>query len=96
MQNRQVVLRYADPGGNLANGQFPYNPNGSLMDIAGVCDETGRIFGLMPHPEAFNHWTNHPDWTREAETRRRKGLSPIPKEPTPGIRVFMNAVEHFS
>ncbi len=95
VQNRQVVLRYADAQGNAAEGRFPLNPNGSLMDIAGVCDPTGRIFGLMPHPEAFNHWTNHPDWTRLAENRRRQGVSPLPAEMTPGIRVFVNAVEHF-
>lgn len=93
-QSRQIVLRYADPSGNPAQGRFPHNPNGSLMDIAGVCDATGRIFGLMPHPEAFNHWTNHPDWTREAEGRRRQGQSPIPDNPTPGIRIFQNAVNY--
>ena len=93
-RSRQIVLRYADPRGNPAQGRFPHNPNGSLMDIAGVCDATGRIFGLMPHPEAFNHWTNHPDWTREAENRRRQGHSPIPDNPTPGIRIFQNAVNH--
>jgi phosphoribosylformylglycinamidine (FGAM) synthase-like amidotransferase family enzyme len=54
------------PDGRLAAGAFPHNPNGSLADIAGICDPTGRIFGLMPHPEAYNHVTNHPDWTRQA------------------------------
>jgi phosphoribosylformylglycinamidine synthase len=95
-QNRQIVLRYADSGGNPAEGRFPHNPNGSLRDIAGVCDATGRIFGLMPHPEAFNHWTNHPDWTREAENRRRQGQSAIPDKPTPGIRIFANAVNYLT
>ncbi len=96
MQNRQVVLRYADAAGNPAGGRFPLNPNGSLGDIAGVCDPTGRIFGLMPHPEAFNHWTNHPDWTRKAETRRREGQPPFPDSLTPGIRLFENAVRHIA
>jgi phosphoribosylformylglycinamidine synthase len=93
MQARQVVMQYADDEGNPAEGLFPHNPNGSLMDIAGVCDSTGRVFGLMPHPEAFNHWTNHPHWTREADVRRRRGQSAIPEESTPGIRIFENAVE---
>ena len=96
MKNRQVVVRYADAAGNPAEGRFPLNPNGSLRDIAGVCDPTGRIFGLMPHPEAFNHWTNHPDWTRDAEARRRQNRSPLPAGPTPGIGIFENAVKHFN
>lgn len=44
---------------------YPDNPNGSVADIAGVCDSSGRVFGLMPHPEAFLHPENHPRWTRE-------------------------------
>ncbi len=63
-EGRQIVLRYALPDGAAADGAFPWNPNGSLGDIAGICDPSGRIFGLMPHPEAYNHVTNHPDWPR--------------------------------
>ena len=48
-KNGQVVFRYTDPGGKKSG--YPYNPNGSVDDIAGICDPTGRIFGLMPHPE---------------------------------------------
>jgi phosphoribosylformylglycinamidine synthase I len=93
IQNQQVVAQYADRAGNLADGKFPENPNGSVLDIAGICDETGRVFGLMPHPEAYNHYTNHPDWTREKELRKRKGEA-VDKGPTPGIRMFQNAVEY--
>lgn len=92
--DNQVALQYARPDGNLAQGCFPYNPNGSLHDIAGICDPTGRIFGLMPHPEAFNHWTNHPDWTRRREKARRQDRSPDVK-PTVGIRMLQNAVDYF-
>jgi len=88
----QIVLQYADPEGNPAQGRFPFNPNGSLHDIAGICDATGRIFGLMPHPEAYNHWTNHPDWTRNREKRRRQGLAPE-SGPTAGIHMLQNAVD---
>ncbi len=56
-----VVVRYASADGSPAAG-FPENPNGALNDIAGICDETGRIFGLMPHPEAFLSPYNAPDW----------------------------------
>ena len=92
LKNNQVVMQYAKPDGSLAEGQFPFNPNGSIHDIAGICDPTGRIFGLMPHPEAFNHWTNHPDWTRYKEKvkRGKKGIAPYPAL---GIKMFQNAVD---
>jgi phosphoribosylformylglycinamidine synthase len=92
-KENQVVLRYADSEGNPAGGRFPENPNGSLEDIAGICDSTGRVFGLMPHPEAFGHWTNHPDWTRHKEYYRRK-REPYPNEGG-GIQIFRNAVDYF-
>ena len=91
--NGQVVLQYVRDDGTVAGGEYPYNPNGSLRDIAGICDPTGRIFGLMPHPEGYNHWTNHPDWTRLKETLQRRGDS-LPEGLTPGIRIFKNAVEY--
>ncbi len=56
-----VVLRYSGADGSAAKG-FPENPNGSIHDIAGICDTTGRVFGLMPHPEAFLSPYNAPDW----------------------------------
>ena len=89
----QIVLRYAMPDGGAAKGAFPFNPNGSLDDVAGICDPTGRIFGLMPHPEAYNHWTNHPDWTRLKEAVQR-GKSSAPQGVTPGVRMFKNAVDY--
>ena len=61
---------------------YPANPNGSIHGIAGICNETGRIFGLMPHPEAYLHYTNHPRWTREK----------LPAEGM-GLAVFKNAVD---
>ncbi len=85
-QNRQVVCRYASSDGSAANGRFPENPNGSMDDIAGICDPTGRIFGLMPHPEAYNHPTNHPDWSRRKED--------LP--PAAGLQIFKNAVDYMS
>jgi len=91
--NNQVVLQYADENGDEARGQWPFNPNGSLKDIAGICDPSGRIFGLMPHPEAFNHYTNHPDWTRKREVMSRQGNFKIAEEGE-GIRIFRNAVEY--
>jgi phosphoribosylformylglycinamidine synthase len=92
--NNQVALQYADDDGNPANGHWPSNPNGSLSDIAGICDPTGHIFGLMPHPEAFNHFTNHPDWTRRKQILARQGES-METEEGDGIAIFRNAVEYF-
>jgi phosphoribosylformylglycinamidine synthase len=89
----QVVFQYATPQGDPAQGQFPYNPNGSVHDIAGVCDPTGRVFGLMPHPEAFNHWTNHPEWTRQKESAKRQGLE-IQNELSPGVQILKNGVDY--
>ena len=90
--DHQVVVRYALSDGNCAGGRFPFNPNGSEDDIAGICDPTGRIFGLMPHPEAYNHWTNHPDWTRIREVEKRQNIA-VDAAPSPGVQVFRNAVE---
>jgi phosphoribosylformylglycinamidine synthase len=74
-----VAARYVGPDGQPAG--YPWNPNGSANGIAGICDPTGRIFGMMPHPEAYNHPTNHPRWTREA----------VPEEGM-GLAIFRNAV----
>jgi phosphoribosylformylglycinamidine synthase I len=93
LESNQVALQYAGPDGNFAQGHFPYNPNGSLYDIAGICDPTGRIFGLMPHPEAYNHWTNHPDWVRTKEKFKRQGGIPD-SGPTVGIRMLQNGVDY--
>ena len=92
-EDEQVVIRYAGEDGNEAKGKWPQNPNGSLRDIAGICDHSGRVFGLMPHPEAFNHYTNHPDWCRKKEALIRQGVKSIPEEGA-GIKIFRNAVEY--
>ncbi len=92
-EQNQVILRYALPDGGTAQGEFPHNPNGSVADIAGICDPTGRVAGLMPHPEAFNHWTNHPDWTLQREIVGRRGGDF--SEEGDGIRIFRNAVNFF-
>ncbi|MFH1351013.1 MAG: phosphoribosylformylglycinamidine synthase subunit PurQ [Pseudomonadota bacterium] len=89
--NNQVVMQYADGRGEDAKGRWPMNPNGSLGDIAGICDPTGRIFGLMPHPEAFNHYTNHPDWTRRKSPLEEQGIGSRDGD---GISIFINAVEY--
>ena len=65
--NDQIALRYCDEHGRP--GEYPVNPNGSVDDVAGLCDPTGRVLGLMPHPERFVDITHHPRWTAGKVTR---------------------------
>ena len=89
VQNRQIVLRYAAADGSPPTaGQtlpFPLNPNGALDNIAALCDATGRVCGLMPHPERHIDRTQHPQWTR-------RRVQPPAGD---GLAVFQNAVRYF-
>jgi len=60
--NDQVVFRYVDPDGNYAG--YPWNPNGSISNLAGICNNIGNVFGMMPHPERTFYRHQHPDWTK--------------------------------
>jgi phosphoribosylformylglycinamidine synthase len=64
VERDQLVLRYCSVDGEYAGGEFPLNPNGSFFDIAGICDPSGTVFGLMPHPERAYYGWQLPDWTR--------------------------------
>jgi phosphoribosylformylglycinamidine synthase len=64
-KQNQIVFSYVDPDTQAPTMKYPDNPNGSQLSIAGICNSTGRLLGLMPHPEAFLHRTNHPRWSRE-------------------------------
>jgi phosphoribosylformylglycinamidine synthase I len=92
-ENDQVGYRYSRPDMNPAGGEYPTNPNGSLNDIAAMCDPTGRIYGMMPHPERFMHFTNHPRWTRIKEELKRQ-KRPIP-DTGDGMKIFTNGVRYF-
>ena len=74
-KNNQIVFQYCNEKGELA--KYPDNPNGSMASIAGICDDTGRIFGLMPHPERHIGYRQHPRWLRQGD----------------GLEVFKNGVE---
>ncbi len=82
-RQNQIVFQYAKDDGALANQEYPLNPNGSVDDIAGICDPSGRILGMMPHPEAFWDATLHPHWQR----RKMKGNGD-------GLKIFVNGVEY--
>jgi phosphoribosylformylglycinamidine synthase len=60
-ENDQIVFKYVDPNGKY--GGYPWNPNGSISNIAGICNHIGNVFGLMPHPERTYYKYQHPDWT---------------------------------
>jgi phosphoribosylformylglycinamidine synthase subunit PurQ / glutaminase len=77
----QIALTYAGPEGAPAGGQYPFNPNGSIDDVAGVCNRAGNVLGLMPHPEDHIVAYQHPRWSRG----ERGGL---------GLRLFENGVKH--
>ncbi len=78
---KNAALYYTDENGNREAG-YPWNPNGSLDDIAGICDSSGRVFALMPHPERHIRGTQHPQWTRLGA-----------KKYGDGFQIFLNAVD---
>jgi phosphoribosylformylglycinamidine synthase subunit PurQ / glutaminase len=82
-KQNQIVLSYIDPEKGVPTMKYPHNPNGAQLSVAGICNATGRLFGLMPHPEAFTHRTNHPRWSREQ----------VPEEGM-GPQLFRNAFEY--
>jgi phosphoribosylformylglycinamidine synthase subunit PurQ / glutaminase len=84
-ENDQIALVYTRADGGSAEGKLPDNPNGSVDDIAGVCDATGLVFGLMPHPERHLNAMQHPAWTS-------RGVDP--NADGPGLSVFANAYRY--
>lgn len=82
-ENDQIVFKYVGPEGEP--GEYPWNPNGSIDDIAGICNPQGNIMGLMPHPERVFHRYSHPDWTRGDDD---------PMGPGDGRAIFESALSH--
>ncbi len=80
----QIVLRYCTADGDSSNVSYPANPNGAAGHVAGVTDTTGRVLGLMPHPERYVAAEHHPNWTAQS-----------PREPH-GKAIFENAVRYFA
>lgn len=83
LKEDQVVFRYAMADGTRADKRYPFNPNGSIGDIAGICNPTGNILGMMPHPERAFYRYMYPDWTRET----LEGFGD-------GYRIFKNMLEY--
>lgn len=88
LDDGQLILRYCDSNGTTSDDvlPFPVNPNGATLNVAGLCDPSGRIFGLMPHPERHLVPTHHPFWTRRDEQ----------PEHGEGFALFQNAVKFFA
>jgi len=88
-----VPMRYIKNDGSRANSEFPFNPNGSMNDIASICSPDGRITGMMPHPERGMFFTQRDDWTllKEKYIRENKDI-PVYSD---GIKLFNNAVDYF-
>ncbi len=93
----QLTVRYVDPSTPIGQGAtdeplpYPVSPNGSMRNIAGICDTTGLVFGLMPHPEAIYARWLHPNHTHDATPSYGDGLDGWEGE---GLQLFRNAVEH--
>jgi len=81
-ENNQVIFRYISPDDERT--KYPWNPNGSLNDIAALVNSYGNVMGIMPHPERAFHWYQHPDWTRK---RRKFG---------DGYYIFKSLIESFA
>ena len=90
-ESHQLTVRYVDPITSAGEGiqdellPFPISPNGSMRNIAGICDATGLVFGLMPHPEAFYSMWLHPEHTSMDIGEDWEGE---------GLQIFRNAVEY--
>jgi phosphoribosylformylglycinamidine synthase subunit PurQ / glutaminase len=81
--NDQIALTYIHADGSPADGAYPANPNGSVLDIAGICNPQGNVLGLMPHPENHIHSFQHPNWTRRVNNHS-------------GLALFQNGVKYAS
>lgn len=90
--NGQIAAQYIK-GNSAANGEFPFNPNGSIGDIAAMIDKTGRILAMMPHPERGMFTWQRDDYHELKDRAQREG-NDLPEE-TEAMKIFKNAVEYF-
>jgi phosphoribosylformylglycinamidine synthase len=93
-QKKMVAFTYCREDMSPADGEYPYNPNGSVEDIAGITSANGRVLGLMPHPERAMECTNLYDWPLLREQARREGRT-LPRESL-NMQLFRNIVGYFS
>jgi len=92
-RQKMIAFTYCREDLSSARGEYPYNPNGSLEDIAGITSADGKVLGLMPHPERAMEFTNLYDWPLIREQMKRAGTA-LPVESL-NMRLFRNVVEYF-
>ena len=92
-RQKMVAFTYCREDMNPAGGEYPFNPNGSVADIAGITSADGKVLGLMPHPERAMEFTNLYDWPLQKEILRRGNL-PLPRESL-NMQLFRNIVRYF-
>jgi phosphoribosylformylglycinamidine synthase len=92
-RQKMIAFTYCREDLTPARGEYPYNPNGSLEDIAGITSADGKVLGLMPHPERAMEFTSLYDWPLQREQMKRAG-SAIPAE-SMNMQLFRNIVEYF-
>jgi len=92
-RQKMIAFTYCREDLRPAEGEYPFNPNGSLEDIAGITSADGRVLGLMPHPERAMEFVNLYDWPLRRERMRRQGMTP-PVESL-NMQFFRNVVEYF-
>jgi phosphoribosylformylglycinamidine synthase len=92
-RQKMIAFTYCREDLSPARGEYPYNPNGSLEDIAGITSADGKVLGLMPHPERAMEFTNLYDWPLIREQMKRVGTA-LPAE-SMNMRLFRNVVEYF-
>jgi len=81
-KNDQIVFRYVDENGKYAS--YPWNPNGSISNLAGICNHIGNVFGMMPHPERTFYRHQHPDWVQNG----------LDKNIGDGMAIFESALDY--
>ncbi len=92
-KNDQIVFTYVDEEGKSASNTYPTNPNGSLHDVAGICDISGRLFGMMPHPERALYSTNEPEFHLKKAIAKSYKLK-LKKFMVKNKRLFENAIKY--
>jgi phosphoribosylformylglycinamidine synthase subunit PurQ / glutaminase len=92
-RQKMIAFTYCREDMSPAGGEYPYNPNGSVEDIAGITSADGKVLGMMPHPERAMEFVNLYDWPQKKERMKRQGM-PIPQE-SMNMQIFRNIVDYF-
>ena len=90
---KMIAFTYCREDLKPANGEYPFNPNGSTADIAGITSADGKVLAMMPHPERAMEFVNQYDWPLQKEQLKRKGI-PVPSESL-NMKLFRNIVDYF-